>query len=126
MKKLQHQGYDLTLEDNSNMFGFLGIEFERKGTTIELTQKGLIQKVIDYTGMTNATPQPTPAAREPLGADASGLPFDEEWSYPAVVGMLLYISSNTRPDIQFAVHQAARFTHAPKKSHAQAVKRIIR
>ena len=40
--------------------------------------------------------------------------------------MLLHISSNTRPDIQFAVQQAARFTHAPKKSHAQAVKRIIR
>ena len=40
--------------------------------------------------------------------------------------MLLYISSNTRPDIQFAVHQAARFTHNPKQSHAQAVKRIIR
>ena len=40
--------------------------------------------------------------------------------------MLLYISSNTRADIQFAVHQAARFSHCPKKSHAQAVKRIIR
>ena len=40
--------------------------------------------------------------------------------------MLLYISSNTRPDIQFAVHQVARFTHAPKKSHGQAVKRIVR
>jgi hypothetical protein len=40
--------------------------------------------------------------------------------------MLLYISSNSRPDIQFAVHQVARFSHCPKKSHAQAVKRIIR
>lgn len=40
--------------------------------------------------------------------------------------MLLYISSNTRPDIQFAVHQAARFSHSPRKSHGKAVKRIIR
>ena len=126
VKKLQKLGYDLTLEDNSNMFGFLGIEFNRKGNTIELTQHGLIEKVINYTGMSKASSQPTPAVKEPLGADKDGPPFDEEWSYPAVVGMLLYISSNTRPDIQFAVHQAARFTHAPKKSHAQAVKRIIR
>ena len=40
--------------------------------------------------------------------------------------MLLYLSSNTRPDIQFAVHQVARFSHSPRKSHGQAVKRIIR
>jgi hypothetical protein len=40
--------------------------------------------------------------------------------------MLLYLSSNSRPDIQFAVHQCARFTHAPKASHAEAVKRIAR
>ena len=38
----------------------------------------------------------------------------------------MYLSSNTRPDLQFAVHQAARFTHNPKHSHAQAVKRIVR
>ena len=50
----------------------------------------------------------------------------EEWSYPAAVGMLLYLSSNTRPDIQFAVHQVARFSHCPRQSHAQAVKRILR
>jgi hypothetical protein len=55
-----------------------------------------------------------------------GLPFDEEWSYPAAVGMLLYISSNTRPDIQFAVHQVARFSHSHRKSHGQAIKRIFR
>ena len=40
--------------------------------------------------------------------------------------MLLYLSSNSRPDIQFAVHQCARFTHAPRNSHADAIKRICR
>ena len=126
VKKLQNLGYDLTLEDDSNMFGFLGIDFKRDGKTITLSQSGLIDKVLNYANMSDATPQDTPAAREPLGADKDGLPFKEVWSYPAVVGMLLYISSNTRPDIQFAVHQAARFTHAPKASHAKAVKRILR
>jgi len=33
---------------------------------------------------------------------------------------------NTRSDIQFAVHQCARFTHCPKVSHAEAVRRISR
>ena len=40
--------------------------------------------------------------------------------------MLLYLSSNSRPDIQFVVHQCARFTHSPRASHAAAIKRIMR
>ena len=43
-----------------------------------------------------------------------------------VVGMLLYLAQNSRPDIAYAVHQCARFTHVPKQSHAVAVKRILR
>ncbi|GFH50765.1 hypothetical protein CTEN210_07241 [Chaetoceros tenuissimus] len=52
--------------------------------------------------------------------------MSEPWSYPSVVGMLLYLSNNTRPDITVAVSQVARFTHSPKQSHSSAVKRIIR
>ena len=40
--------------------------------------------------------------------------------------MLLYLSNNTRPDLTFAVSQVARFTASPKKSHASAIKSIIR
>jgi histone deacetylase 1/2 len=124
--KLQELGYALTLEKEGDMFAFLGIDFKRQGSTIKLTQKGLIEKVIKYTGLDTSKPQSTPAAREPLGSDKQGPGFAEDWSYPAAVGMLLYISSNTRPDIQFAVHQAARHSHNPKQSHARAVKRIVR
>jgi hypothetical protein len=28
--------------------------------------------------------------------------------------MLMYLAANTRPDIAYAVHQAARHTHAPR------------
>ena len=40
--------------------------------------------------------------------------------------MLLYLAGNTRPDLSYAVHQAARFSHDPKKEHGEAVKRIGR
>ena len=40
--------------------------------------------------------------------------------------MLLYLTTNTRPDIAFAVSQVARFSHDPKKSHATAAKMILR
>ena len=42
------------------------------------------------------------------------------------MGMMLYMASNTRPDISFAVHHCAWFTHNTKESHKTAVKRICR
>ena len=38
---------------------------------------------------------------------------------------MLYLASNTIPDISLAVHQCSRFTHNTKASHETAVKRIF-
>ena len=46
--------------------------------------------------------------------------------YQSVVGSLLYLSCWTRPDITFAVGNAARFCSKPTKQHWIAVKRIMR
>ena len=46
------------------------------------------------------------------------------WLYESVIGMILYLSSNIQPDIEFAVHQAAIFTNCPSFMHEQAVERI--
>ena len=105
---------------------FLGIDIKPIDVRIEMTQKGLIQKFLKLVDMENCKSKDTPANVEPLGTDKYGKPFNETWSYASAVGMLLYLSSNTRPDIQFAVHQCARFTHNPKASHALAIKRIAR
>ena len=44
----------------------------------------------------------------------------------SIVGMLLYLAGSTRPDIAYAVHQCARFSHLPKASHEIGVKHIVR
>jgi len=38
----------------------------------------------------------------------------------------MYLASNSRPDITFAVHQCARFTHNPQRVHEVALKRNAR
>jgi hypothetical protein len=91
-----------------------------------LTQTGLIDKTLKTAGMESTHKACTPASTTPVGADRDGDPFDELWEYATVVSMLMYLAANTRPDIAYAVHQAARYTHAPKASHAVAVKRILR
>jgi hypothetical protein len=99
---------------------FLGIKFteNKDAGTIMLTQKGLIKKIISTTNLENCNPNWTPAATSALGMDPDGKLMTEEWSYPSIVGMLLYLSTNTRPDIAFAVSQVARFSYSPKQSHA--------
>jgi hypothetical protein len=76
--------------------------------------------------MENCNPNCTPAATSALGMDPDGELMTEEWSYPPIVGMLLYLSTNTRPDIAFAISQVApHFSYSPKQSDASAFKQII-
>jgi hypothetical protein len=91
-----------------------------------MTQMRLIKKIITTTKMENCNPNWVPATKEALGIDPKGKPMEEDWSYPSVIGMLLYLLTNMRPDIAFAVSQVACFKHNPKKSHATAIKMIIR
>ena len=106
---------------------FLGIKFtELEDGSIELTQKGLISKTLEAAGMSDCNPNSLPAAQAALGADKDGPPMEETWNYRGICGMLLYLSTNTRPDITFAVSQVCRFGSDPKKSHASAVKTILR
>jgi hypothetical protein len=39
--------------------------------------------------------------------------------------MLLYLATNTHPDISFAVSQVACFNRSQKQNHAQAIKMIV-
>ena len=66
----------------------------------------------------------TPCSKTPLSSDADGPWHDEKWEYASAVGMLMYLASNAHPEIAYAVHNCARFTHAPRRSHSQAVKRV--
>ena len=90
-----------------------------------MTQPGLIKKILATTGLEECNPNRAPSSQAGLGADPNGPPSKEPWSYSSVVGMLLYLATNTQPDIAFAVSQVARFNSAPKQSHAAAVKMIV-
>ena len=86
---------------------------------------GLIIKVIAATKMGNCNPNWVPATKEALRIDPEGEPMEEDWSNPSIVGMLLYLLTNMRPDIAITISQVACFNHNLKKSHATAIKMIV-
>ena len=123
---LTRKGLEFTME--GTFTDFLGIIFVQDPTinnTVTLTQTGLIKKIIDATGMSDCNPNGTPAIQQTLGIDPDGKAMQEDWSYPSIVGMLLYLSTNTQPHISFAVSHVVRFHHNPKRSHASAIKTTV-
>jgi hypothetical protein len=88
----------------------------------------LIKRVIEALGLDDgyAKGKYTPAETKPLVKDADGEEAYGGFSYSSVVGMLLYLSGHTRPDIAYAVNCCARYMFCPKHSHELALKRIGR
>jgi hypothetical protein len=128
--ELEGLGYGLTREegDEATAFAFLGVTILPDPVTkqLKLTQKGLILKILEATGMSDCNTRGSPALSSPLGTDADGPRRKDPWNYSSVIGMMMYLSSNAHPEIQFAVHQCARFTHCPRGCHEEAVKHICR
>ena len=123
----EEQRHCFELRDEGEVGDFLGIRIEKEGPNkFIFTQTGLIDKVLKEANMSGCNPAKTPCSTTPLGKDVDGDSFSEDWEYPVVVGMLMYLATNSRPDIAYAVNQCARFTHNPKASHAIGIKRILR
>ena len=122
----KEQRHTFALRNEGEVGAFLGIQIKKTGPQeFYLTQTGLIDKVLATTGMTDCNGVDTPSTTTHIGLDTHVDPFVESWQYNSVIGMLMYLSANTRPDIAYAVHQAACFSHAPWNSHAVAVCHIL-
>ena len=124
--KLCEQGVDLEQEDDTA--GFLGVTLGRDETTglMEMKQVGLIDSVIETLGLYDGMVKGkfTPAEYTPLVKDTDGEEARGSISYSSVVGMLLYLSGLTCPDITYAVNCCARYIFCPKHLHETALNRI--
>jgi hypothetical protein len=119
----------LLLEQEEDAYGFLGVNLTKNSSgQIVMKKTGLIDRIIETLGLDSrmSTPKWTPAEATPLVRDKDGeLPYGD-FSYNSVVGMLLYLSGHTRPDIAYAVNCCARYMFNPRHSHEVALKRIGR
>ena len=125
--KLRAAGVDL--EEEEDAAGFLGVKIEKNSDgLLELKQDGLIDRIIETLGLDDGSVhgKATPADLKPLVKDADGEDAHGDFSYSSVVGMLLYVSGHSHPELSYSVNCAARYMFSPKRSHEIALKRIGR
>ena len=125
ISKLRQQE-NLTLDEEDTTNGFLGVKIDRSiPGTVTLSQPGLTDRIIKDLHLDDIPGAHTPATGI-LGTDPEGEPPIGTFNYASVVGAMWYLACHSRPDIQLALSQAARFTFNTKRSHELALIQIGR
>jgi hypothetical protein len=116
---LRQLGNKIRIMIEDEVSTYLGLEVSRTSENhLLIRQPGLINKVIALCGLKQESNQHQIPADTILQPNLPGEGTRQfTWSYRQVIGMLNYIVASTRPDISFAVHQCARFSNDPKRSH---------
>ena len=121
---------EVELEEEGDAAGFLGVQLNRDNATghIHMTQEGLIKQVIEALGLdmdqTNA--EGISAKQKPLVKDENGEPKQDTFNYSSFVGLMMYLSEHTRPDLAYRISQVSCIMLNPKHLHEIALKRISR
>ncbi|XP_057959488.1 uncharacterized mitochondrial protein AtMg00810-like [Malania oleifera] len=114
---------EFEVKDLRQMRYFLGMEVARSAKGISVSQRKYILDLLTETGMLGCKPSETPIEVVKRVEDC-GIPVKKE-RYQRLVGKLIY-RLHTRPDITFAVSVVSQHMHSPKKTHLDAVYKILR
>ena len=129
VKDLRACSRRFTVDDQGDVGDFLGIQGQKQDDgSILLMQPQLIDSIIkDLHLQASSNSKKTPSVTTSLlHKDSDGPEMTPDFHYRSVIGKLNFLEKSTRPDISISVHQCARFLENPRKSHAEAVKRIGR
>ena len=116
----------------------LGIEIEhdRSNKLVYVSQKAMINRIVDAFGQNDAYPAKTPMVENANTFLKQPLP-DEQISedekaalaklpYRSLIGQLLYLSLGSRPDICYAVRRLLEFLDCYRRSHWDVAIHVIR
>lgn len=118
-------GEDFELKDLGEVKDFLGINTERDGDgDYFISQPDYIAKIIDTAKLTEGKISKFPMDTGYHKLEGKELPTNE--LYRKVVGMLLYLSTNSRPDIAASVAILSQRVKNPRDVDMNEVKRVVR
>ena len=104
---------------------YVGLEIEYTDTSIILSQKAYITKLLERFNMSTCKPARTPAAVDQPQDKDLDKPAPPGTPYRELVGSLLYLFA-TRPDICVAVIKLSMHLEKPTVRHWMQAKRVLR
>ncbi|KAI3764159.1 hypothetical protein L2E82_14162 [Cichorium intybus] len=117
---------EFAMKDLGPLNYFLGISVTRQPNSLFLSQQKYAHEILERAGMHSCHPSSTPVDSKPKLSSTDGTPLpDGGAQYRQLAGALQYLTF-TRPDISYAVQQICMHMHAPRTSHLNALKRILR
>jgi hypothetical protein len=125
-------GDHMEMKDLGFPIYFLGVEIVPQDNAISITQGPYADEVIERFGFNNCKPVGTPmdpgsypTAVQHRGPEP-GMDRAGKEQYQAIIGSLIYLTTQTRPDLAFATNLWARFMADPTEEQLQGAKRILR
>ena len=119
------------IKDLGPSSNYLGLEItrNRENGTLTISQKKYIGSVLAAHRMTDCSSVSTPMeAGMVLGKAGAEHESMQEFktNYQSMLGSIMYIMLQTRPDIAYAISKLSQFSSNPTEQHLQALKRVLR
>jgi hypothetical protein len=114
------------MKDLGSLKKIIGIKVTDAEDKITIDQELYIEETLRKFRMEDCKPIATPMAIKSNKYIQDEGPFEDENLFKQLVGSLIYLSNNTRPDICYAVNQLARNMQKPRMEDWMNGKRILR
>ncbi|XP_046858516.1 secreted RxLR effector protein 161-like [Xenia sp. Carnegie-2017] len=115
------------MDDRGKLHWFLGMRILRSHDKITVDQKKYIESVLQQFNMSDCKAAATPGeVNLKLIKSNDDQKLVDAKLYRSLVGSLLFIGKQTRPDILHIVNQLSRFLDKPDISHWKAAKHVLR
>ena len=115
------------MEDRGKLHWFLGLRIRREEGKVTVDQERYIETMLERFQMDQCKPSRTPADLNlKLQPAQNGDKEMDQRIYRRLVGSLLYLAKQTRPDIMFTVNIVSRHMIAPTNQHWMCGKRLLR
>ena len=115
------------MDDRGVLERFLGMRILKTEKGINLDQEKYTQNILEHFNMQDCKPSKTPAENnlKPEVAQEDSVKVDSH-EFRSLVGSLLYLAKQTRPDVMWITNVLSRFMNDPTVEHFNAGKRVLR
>ena len=125
LKQQLQKEYEIK-EIDQETSSFLGLVIQQSDKSIHVSQTPYIYRILKDFGMADCNESSSPGSFTLSRRTEGTASLAEQRLYMLATSSLLYLATQTRPDLAFRVGCCCRYNQNPGKQHWEAVKRIFR